>query len=287
MSSETAIKIDELSKVYPNGTKAVDNFSLEVSSDDLLIIIGCSGAGKSTLLRCMNRLIEPTSGSISLMGKDITHVHGKDLRETRERVGMIFQQFNLVSRMTVLDNVLAGRLPHCKNLFWRGASNFRVFPKSEKEFAFECLRKVGIEALAYQRADNLSGGQQQRVAIARALAQEPVVMLADEPVASLDPASSEAVMEALHDIQERDKIPVVVNLHQIDLAKHYAKRVVGMLEGRKVFEGSAAELTNDMLEQIYDVEVDLSTGRPKTKKLKKPVVNKSLPEDNAPQLATT
>jgi phosphonate transport system ATP-binding protein len=263
---EQSIVTDKLTKVYPNGTCAVRDVSLTVKSDDLLIILGPSGAGKSTLLRCLNRLLEPTSGQVKLNDWDITHVGGFRLQEVRKRVGMIFQQFNLVHRLSVLENVLAGRLTHCPNLFWHGLSLLKIFPKQEKEIAFECLKKVKIEHLAYQRADTLSGGQQQRVAIARALTQEPYVFLADEPVASLDPASAEIVMETLQDIHETQKIPVIVNLHQIGMAKQYAKRLFGMANGRIVFSGKSTDLDAQAIETIYDVEVDERTGRLKRSK---------------------
>ncbi len=258
-----SIATERLTKVYPNGTCAVKDVSFSVESEDLLIILGPSGAGKSTLLRCLNRLLEPTSGRIVLNGNDITHVGGMRLQDVRKRVGIIFQQFNLVGRLSVLENVLAGRLTHCGNVFWHTTSLFRMFPKREKEFAFECLKKVRIEALAYQRADTLSGGQMQRVAIARALAQEPYVFLADEPVASLDPASAEIVMETLQDIQETQHIPVIVNLHQIGLAERYAKRLFGMANAEMVFEGGSNALTPEAIERIYGVAVDPKTGRPK------------------------
>ena len=170
---EKSIATFGLTKIYANNTRAVNNVNFSAGNDEMVVVLGPSGAGKSTLLRCMNRLIEPTSGRIEFHGKDVTHVGGLKLQEVRKRVGMIFQQFNLVRRLSVLDNVLAGRLAHRSNIFWHGMSLMKIFPKREKEFAFECLKKVHIEELAYQRADTLSGGQQQRVAIARALAQEP------------------------------------------------------------------------------------------------------------------
>jgi phosphonate transport system ATP-binding protein len=204
----------------------------------------------------MNRLLEPTSGHVKLNGQDVTHVGGLKLRKVRKRVGMIFQQFNLIDRLTVLENVLAGRLVHCSNLGWHWLSLLKIFPKREKEIAFECLKKVRIEHLAYQRADTLSGGQQQRVAIARALAQEPYAFLADEPVASLDPVSAEIVMETLQEIQESQKIPVLINLHQISLARKYAKKLFGMADGSMVFEGKRTELTPEAIETIYGVEMN-------------------------------
>jgi len=258
-----SIAAEALTKIYPNGTCAVREVGFSVESEDLMIILGPSGAGKSTLLRCLNRLLEPTSGRVMLNGLDVTHVGGMRLQEVRRRVGIIFQQFNLVGRLSVLENVLAGRLTHCGNVLWHTTSLFRLFPKREREFAFDCLKTVRIEQLAYQRADTLSGGQMQRVAIARALAQEPHVFLADEPVASLDPASAEIVMETLQDIQETQHIPVIVNLHQIGLAERYAKRLLGMADGEMVFEGGTRSLTPEVIERIYGVEVDPKTGRPR------------------------
>ena len=262
-----SIKTRQLTKIYPNGTCAVNNVSFSVSSDEMTIILGPSGAGKSTLLRCLNRLVEPTSGHIELNGKDITHFSGGfKLQKVRKRVGMIFQQFNLVRRLTVLENVLAGRLSHCRNILWRLASLSKTFSEPEKDIAFECLKKVRIEHLAFQRADTLSGGQQQRVAIARTLAQEPYVFLADEPVASLDPASSEIVMDILQEINETQKIPVIVNLHQIELAERYATRLVGMFEGRFVFDGSASDLSSDVVEKIYGMQVNRAENHRRSQK---------------------
>jgi phosphonate transport system ATP-binding protein len=257
-----SIAISHLTKIYPNGTCAVNDVSFSVGQNEMTVILGPSGAGKSTLLRCMNRLLEPTSGRIVLNGKDITHVgRGSRLQEIRKRVGMIFQQFNLVPRLTVLQNVLAGRLSHCSGFLWHGFSLLKVFPKREQEIAFECLKKVRIENLAFQRADTLSGGQQQRVAIARTLAQEPFVFLADEPVASLDPVSSEIVMETLQNIQETQKIPVIVNLHQIEIAECYANRIIGMSNGKLVFDGERSDLSSEVSEKIDRSEEDRDQRR--------------------------
>jgi phosphonate transport system ATP-binding protein len=287
--TQQSIATHSLRKVYPNGTCAVDDVTFSVGHDEMAIVLGPSGAGKSTLLRCMNRLLEPTSGRIELNGDDITHLRGGSrLQEVRKRVGMIFQQFNLVPRLTVLDNVIAGRLPHCGNPFWHGMSLLRVFPRQERDVAFECLRKVRIENLAYQRADTLSGGQQQRVAIARTLAQEPDVFLADEPVASLDPASAEIVMETLQEIQEVQTIPVIVNLHQIELAERYATRILGMANSKIVFDGGSSDLTPQVIEKIYGVEVDRKTGRPKGYRNKTGDDSPSLlPETGIDELALT
>lgn len=259
---QPAIDTVALTKVYPNGTRAVNQVSFSASQQELTIILGPSGAGKSTLLRCLNRLIEPTSGRIKLNGRDIAHVSGKKLQQVRKRVGMIFQQFNLVPRLTVLENVMAGRLSHCRGPLWNLLSLLKKFPPNERDVAFECMKKVRIEHLAFQRADTLSGGQQQRVAIARALAQEPYVFLADEPVASLDPASAETVMTTLQHIQQTQGIPVIVNLHQIELAERYATRIIGMAKGQIVFDGRDADLTPEVVERIYGVKVDRRSGRP-------------------------
>ena len=263
MRSRQFIETSRLTKIYPNGTCAVSNVDFRCDEDQMTIILGPSGAGKSTFLRCLNRLIEPTRGQVRLNGQNITHVSGKKLQQVRRRVGMIFQQFNLVRRLTVLENVLAGRLCHSARGPRFLLSLIRHFPKRENDFAFECLQKVRIEHLAYQRADTLSGGQQQRVAIARALAQEPEVFLADEPVASLDPASAETVMTILMTIHETQHIPVIVNLHQIELAGRYANHILGMAKGKFVFEGSDEELTPEVIEKIYGMPVDRCTGKPK------------------------
>jgi phosphonate transport system ATP-binding protein len=262
--NQQSIQASGLTKVYPNGTCAVNSVDFNCGADQLTIILGPSGAGKSTFLRCLNRLVEPTSGNVTLNGRDITHVTGKKLQQVRRRVGIIFQQFNLVRRLTVLENVLAGRLSHTGRGGWFLMSILKYFPKRERDFAFECLKKVRIEHLAYQRADTLSGGQQQRVAIARALAQEPEVFLADEPVASLDPASAETVMSILQTIHETQKIPVIVNLHQIELAGRYASHILGMSKGRFVFEGSDKDLTPEAIKTIYGMAVDRQTGKPKS-----------------------
>ena len=254
------VTMRSLSKVYPNGTRALDEVTLTIGKSDFAVIIGLSGAGKSTLLRSINRLVKPTSGQLELFGEDIINLSGRRLRQVRRRVGMIFQQFNLVHRLSVLDNVLVGRLRfnvtpvrHCLSLI-------RIVSREEKEAAFQCLKQVGIADLAFQRADTLSGGQQQRVAIARALAQDPEVFLADEPIASLNPRSSEIVMDTLARIHEERGIPVLVNLHHIDFARRYGKRVLGMAQGRLVFNGTASDLNQETLVRIYGRELDEVIG---------------------------
>jgi len=248
---KVAIRAKNLCKVYPNGTVALNDVGLTVRESDFVVVVGLSGAGKSTMLRCLNRLIRPTSGELSLFGDDITTVNGTRLKQVRRRVGMIFQQFNLIRRLSVLENVLVGRLRFNAGLARGCCTMFRHFSRSEKEFAFECLKQVGIADLAYRRADALSGGQQQRVAIARSLAQEPEVFLADEPIASLDPRSAETVMQILARIHEERGIPVLVNLHHIDFAKRYGKRVLGMSKGEIILDGTTRDLDCENVCRIY------------------------------------
>jgi len=245
-----------LCKTYQNGTEALSNIDLRVNCNDFIVIIGSSGAGKSTLLRCMNRLVRPTKGTLSLFGEDVTHVTGGELQQVRRRVGMIFQQFHLMRRLTVLENVLVGRLRFNRTPVKHLLSLMRIFSKTEKELAFDCLKQVGIAELAFQRADTLSGGQQQRVAIARTLAQEPEVFLADEPIASLDPRSAETVMQILMDIHENRKIPVLVNLHHIDFAKRYGKRIIGMRKGCLVHDGAPNSLNSETIAEIYGARIE-------------------------------
>ena len=258
--STSAIVTEKLCMVYPSGTKAVDDISLEIKNDDFVSIIGSSGAGKSSLLRIFNRLVKPTSGTISLMGDDITSVNGRRKTDVRRKVGMIFQQFHLVRRLTVLQNVLVGRLRFNSTPVLKTTSLCKIFKREDSEFAFDCLKQVGIEHLAFQRADTLSGGQQQRVAIARTLAQEPDVFLADEPIASLDPHSAEVVMDILLAIHETRNIPVLVNIHHIDFARRYGKRILGIKQGRLVFDGTSAELTEAEVTNIYGAKINEAFG---------------------------
>lgn len=253
------IRTRELGKTYPNGTRALKNVDFTLHSDEFITIIGSSGAGKSTFLRCLNRLITPTEGSVELQGNDITYGNGTGLKQVRQRVGMIFQQFNLVPRLSVLENVITGRLRFNRSALRYCASILRLFRKSEKEIAFECLKQVGIEHLAFQRADTLSGGQQQRVAIARTLAQEPKVFLADEPISSLDPHSAEKVMEILLQINQDQKIPVIVNLHHIDFALRYGRRIIGMADGEMIFDGKGKDMTPDTTAWIYKTRENRKT----------------------------
>jgi phosphonate transport system ATP-binding protein len=254
------VTMRNLCKVYPNGTRALDDVSLTIGRKEFVVIIGLSGAGKSTMLRCLNRLVRPTSGRLELFDEDIIHLSGRRLRQVRRRVGMIFQQFNLVHRLSVLDNVLVGRLRFNTAHVKHALSLLRLVSKSEKEAAFNCLKQVGIADLAFQRADTLSGGQQQRVAIARALAQDPEIFLADEPIASLDPRSSETVMETLAQIHQERGIPVVVNLHHIDFAQRYGRRILGMSKGRVVFDGGSGDLTQEAIVRVYGKKLEEVIG---------------------------
>jgi phosphonate transport system ATP-binding protein len=251
------LRIEGLNKVYPNGTCALRNVDLEVERGEFLVVIGLSGSGKSTFMRCINRLVEPTSGKIELEGEDVTAASLAELRRIRSRIGMMFQQFNLVRRASVLSNVLAGALGRTPP-WW---SAFYRFAPQETERALANLDRVGIREKARQRADTLSGGQQQRVGIARALMQQPRLMLADEPVASLDPATSHSVLRYLEQINREEGITVICNLHFLSLARRYASRVVALKSGRIVFDGAPTAITPDWFRQIYGeeaVEVEIT-----------------------------
>lgn len=266
-NDQTVLQVRQLTKIFPGDVTAVNNISFTVKKGEMIAILGPSGAGKSTLLRCLNRLIHKTNGEVLVNGKDITQCRGRELRKLRSDIGMIFQQFNLVPRLTVFENVLAGRLSHTGNPFWSGASILRFFNEKNKQKAFDALKRVGIEHLAAKRADNLSGGQQQRVAIARTLAQEPEVIMADEPVASLDPASSQRVLGILKTICESKNIPVIVNLHQMDLARQYATRIIGIQQGDLVFDGNVEDFTLDIAKTIYGTQIESAIFNPDTKQV--------------------
>ena len=226
---------------------AVDSVSVTIPQGQMVGVIGRSGAGKSTLLRMINRLIDPSDGSITFGEKEISTIKGKELRDWQRDCAMIFQQFNLVPRLDVLTNVLLGRLNHRNTAL----NLLNIFTRQERAQALIALERLGIEQTALQRAGTLSGGQQQRVAIARALMQNPKVILADEPIASLDPLNAQIVMDSLKDINERDGITVITNLHTLDTARAYCQRIIGMSEGRVVFDGTAEELTSDAVKMIY------------------------------------
>jgi phosphonate transport system ATP-binding protein len=235
------------------GTKtAVDNASFEIAPGSFVGVIGRSGAGKSTMLRMINRLAEPTRGRILFEGVDVTALRGRDLRLWRARAAMIFQQFNLVGRLDVLTNVLMGRLAQIPA--WRSLA--QLWPDQDRALAMSALEQFDIASLAAQRADQLSGGQQQRVAIARALVQQPDIILADEPIASLDPRNTKVVMDALLRINKHFGITVMCNLHSLDLARTYCDRLVGMAAGRVVFDGAPATLTDHIARELYDLEAN-------------------------------
>jgi phosphonate transport system ATP-binding protein len=254
------LQLKDLTKVYRGGSRALDGVSLDVANGEFVVLIGLSGSGKSTLLRCINRLIDPTSGSVIFEGRDVTRARGAELRRVRRRIGMIFQQFNLVKRSSVFSNVLAGKLgtrPTWRTIIYRPT-------RDEVREAFENLGRVGIVDKAYQRADALSGGQQQRVGIARALMQQPQLMLADEPVASLDPATSHSVMKYLEEINKKDGITVICSLHFLSLARRYGTRVIALKGGKVAFDGLPKDIDDRRFKEIYGedaVEVEIGIGR--------------------------
>ncbi|MNH96575.1 Phosphate-import ATP-binding protein PhnC [compost metagenome] len=241
------IEIQNVSKTYANGTKGLNEVNLTINPGEFVAIVGLSGAGKSTLLRSINRLHDITEGEIKINGQSITHAKGKQLRMIRRDIGMIFQSFNLVKRSTVLRNVLSGRVGYHSTL----RTILGRFPSQDVNLAFEALDRVNIVEKAYARADELSGGQQQRVAIARVLAQEAKIILADEPVASLDPLTTKQVMDDLKRINTELNITTIVNLHFIDLARQYATRIIGLRAGEVVFDGPVSEATDERFAEIY------------------------------------
>lgn len=244
------LKVEKLTKVYPTGTVALKDVSFEVQDGEFLVVIGLSGSGKSTLLRCINRLIEPTEGKIFWNDIDVTALRGRDLRAYRRKIGMIFQQFNLVKRSKVITNVLSGRLGYANP--W--LSLMGIWPAEDQKRAFKALGRVGITDKADNRADALSGGQQQRVGIARALMQEPSMVLADEPVASLDPVLAHTILQYLEQLNKEDKMTVICSLHFLDLVHRYASRVIGLKDGRKVFEGLPQEIDKARFKEVYGEE---------------------------------
>jgi len=254
------VSVRELVKTYPTGTRALDGITLDIQRGEFVVLIGLSGSGKSTLLRTLNRLVDPTSGTVTFDGIDVTRARGADLRRIRRRIGMIFQQFNLVRRSSVYSNVLAGRLGY--RTTWRTIASRPT--RADVALAFENLGRVGIPEKAFGRADALSGGQQQRVGIARALMQKPELMLADEPVASLDPATSHSVMKYLEEINRKDGITVICSLHFLSLARRYGTRVVALKAGRVAFDGKPHEIDDRRFREIYGedaVEVEIGVGR--------------------------
>ncbi len=241
------LRVEQLSKVYPDGTKALKDVSFTVKPGEFLTILGKSGSGKSTLLRCINRLVEPTSGHVYLGDQEITGAGSASLRKMRRRIGMIFQQYNLVDRVSVSTNTLTGRLGYLSP--WMSLAGH--FPRESVGCAHEHLNRVGIGDKAGRRADALSGGQQQRVGIARALMQSPDLLLADEPVSSLDPASARTIMELLKEINEKNGVTLLCNLHLPDLACEYGHRVLALRAGELVFDGLPERLDEQTIETFY------------------------------------
>ncbi|MBT3314684.1 MAG: phosphonate ABC transporter ATP-binding protein [Anaerolineae bacterium] len=246
------LKIQNLTKIYDGGVLALDNVSFEVPEGQFLAIIGLSGSGKSTLLRCINRLIEPTEGTILWNGKDITKASDDEMRHIRRKIGMVFQHFNLVHRSSVLTNVLAGRLGYVNPAM----SILNRFPQSDIDNAIKQLDRVGIADKAYSRADELSGGQQQRVGVARAMMQNPEIILADEPVASLDPVLAHSIMQHLEKINKEDGTTVLCSLHFLDLVHRYADRAVALNDGKLMYEGPPDGIDDAKFKEIYGKDAE-------------------------------
>ena len=241
------IVFDHVSKTYPNGYQALKDINLTIEQGEFVAIIGLSGAGKSTLIRTINRMHDITDGTLAVDGVNVMELKGARLRQFRRNIGMIFQSFNLVTRTTVIKNVLTSRVPELP--FWRALLG--AYPKKDKLEALEALDKVGILDKAFVRADQLSGGQQQRVALARTLAQNPKIILADEPVASLDPVTAKQVMDDFRRINREMNISVLINIHHVDLALQYADRVIGIKAGEVVYDGPASEVNEAVLAEVY------------------------------------
>ena len=246
------LQVEHLTKVYPNGTVALKDVSFKVEDGEFMAVIGLSGSGKSTLLRCINRLIDPTSGKIIWNGIDVTAASSSELRGIRRQIGMVFQQFNLVKRSSVLTNVLSGRLGYISP----AQSAFNYFSAEDHERALKNLDRLGLRDKAYVRADSLSGGQQQRVGIARALMQEPKLILADEPVASLDPVLSHSILKYLEQLHREDGITVICSLHFLDLVHRYATRAIALKDGQLVFEGLPKQIDDAQFKAIYGQEAE-------------------------------
>ncbi|MBE7720468.1 MAG: phosphonate ABC transporter ATP-binding protein [Lacrimispora celerecrescens] len=250
------IEFNQVDKKYPNGFHALKDINLKIEQGEFVAIIGLSGAGKSTLLRTINRMHDITGGTLTVNGTDVMQLKGKELRRFRRRIGMIFQSFNLVTRTLVINNVLMSKVPDLPFL----KALLGIYPKEDKLGALEALDKVGILDKAFVRADQLSGGQQQRVALARTLAQNPQIILADEPVASLDPVTAKQVMGDFLRINKEMNITILLNIHHVDLALQYASRVVGVRAGQIVYDGPASEVTQDILNEIYEGKEEEAAG---------------------------
>ncbi len=241
------IEFKDVSLVYPNGTQGLKNINLQINPGEFVVVVGLSGAGKSTLIRSINRLVKPTGGELLIDNENILNYGSRELRKLRTKVGMIFQNYNLVKRSSVMKNVISGRLGHTGTL----RSMFNLYPKEDLALAYRSLERVNIADKLYQRSDQLSGGQQQRVAIARVLTQQPNIILADEPVASLDPPTSHQVMTYLRKVNKEDNITTIVNLHFIDMAMEYADRIIGMRAGEVVYDGPVSDVNEATFEEIY------------------------------------
>ena len=250
--AQTVLSVRNISKTYPNGVQALKDVSFDVTKGEFVVIIGPSGSGKSTLMRSLNRLVEVSAGTIEVEGANLTKASGRRLRAVRRRVAMVFQHANLVGRLTVLQNVLHGRIGHMGLV--RGV--FGWYSEADKRAAVALLAEIDLGDRMYNRASELSGGQKQRVGFARAITQQPAVLLCDEPIASLDPSVSKVIMDMIYSMTAGRGITTIVNLHQIDVALKYATRIIGMHKGEVVFDGTPSELTRETIELIYDTSID-------------------------------
>lgn len=273
------LEIKQLVKKYNTGDLAINGVDLKVEKGQVMALIGPSGAGKSTLIRCVNRLENPTSGEIWLNGENIVKMRSGKLRRARRNMGMIFQEYALVERLTVMENVLSGRLGYVG--FWR--SFLRKFPQSDINAAFGLLEKVGLDTMVNKRADELSGGQRQRVGIARALIQKPDILLVDEPTASLDPKTSRQIMRLITELCEENQLAAIINIHDVALAQMYAERIVGLREGSIVYDGPPDDLKPDVLTEIYGKE-DWTAVRKRKPKKKKSIEEDSTTEEHMEEM---